>query len=60
LPASKKDSGPNDVNWTAGFAGALAISPSDASAYGAPRSGDLKTAELLGARMAEMAEKFGH
>lgn len=59
MPANKKDSGPNDVNWTAGFAGALAISPSDASAEEAPRNGDLKTAELLGARVAETAGKFG-
>ena len=59
MPANKKDSGPNDVNWTAGFAGALAISPSDASAEEAPRNGDLKTAELLGARVAKTARKFG-
>jgi NAD(P)H dehydrogenase (quinone) len=58
LPANKKDSGPGDVNWSAGFAGALAISPSDASAEEAPRSGDLKTAELLGARVAAMAGRF--
>lgn len=60
MPANKKDSGPADVNWTAGFAGALAISPSDASAEEAPREGDLKTAELLGKRVAEMAQKLGH
>lgn len=55
LPSNKKDNGPADVNWTAGFAGALAISPSDASADEAPRSGDLKTAELLGQRVADLA-----
>lgn len=49
LPANKKVSGPQDVNWTAGFAGALAISPSDASPDEAPRSGDLETAKLPGA-----------
>lgn len=58
LPANKKENGPADVNWTAGFAGALAVSPSDASAEEAPRSGDLKTAELLGQRVAELAGKF--
>lgn len=58
MPANKKESGPNDVNWSGGFAGALAISPSDASAEEAPRSGDLKTAELLGARVVEMANKL--
>lgn len=58
MPSNKKDSGPADVNWTGGFAGALAISPSDASAEEAPRNGDLKTAELLGQRVAELAERF--
>lgn len=59
LPSNKKENGPADINWSAGFAGALAISPSDASAEEAPRSGDLKTAELLGARVAGLAGKFG-
>lgn len=54
-PANKKDSGPADVNWTAGFAGALAVSPADASPEEAPRSGDLETAMLLGKRVAEFA-----
>lgn len=58
MPSNKKDSGPADVNWTGGFAGALAISPSDASAEEAPRNGDLQTAELLGQRVAELAERF--
>jgi NAD(P)H dehydrogenase (quinone) len=46
------------VNWTAGSAGALAISPSDASPDEAPRSGDLETARLLGERVAQFAVKF--
>lgn len=58
LPANKKAHGPDDINWTAGFAGAMAISPSDASPDEAPRSGDLKTAELLGQRVAETAERL--
>lgn len=58
LPANKKTSGPEDINWSGGFSGALAISPSDASADEAPRSGDLKTAELLGQRVAETAARF--
>ncbi len=58
MPANKKDSGPDDVNWSAGFAGALATSPSDASAEEAPRSGDLKTAELLGQRVVETTRRF--
>jgi NAD(P)H dehydrogenase (quinone) len=47
---------PADLNWTAGFAGALAISPSDASPEEAPQSGDLETAKLLGKRVAEFAK----
>lgn len=59
LPSNAKANGPDDVNWTAGFAGALAISPSDASADEAPRKGDLETARLLGKRVAEFAVKTG-
>ncbi|TYL43757.1 MULTISPECIES: flavodoxin family protein [Dickeya] len=58
LPANKKTSGPDDINWSGGFAGAMAISPSDASPEEAPRSGDLKTAELLGQRVSEIAARF--
>jgi NAD(P)H dehydrogenase (quinone) len=41
-----------------GFSGALAVSPSDASAEEAPRKGDLETARLLGVRVAELAKKL--
>lgn len=58
LPANKKDSGPADVNWTAGFGGALAVSPADASPDEAPRSGDLETAKRLGQRVAEFAGRL--
>lgn len=58
LPANHKDNGPDDINWTAGFAGALAISPSDASPQEAPRKGDLDTARLLGTRVAEFAARL--
>jgi len=58
MPANKKANGPADVNWTAGFAGALAISPSDASPDEAPTGGDLETARLLGARVAQFAVKL--
>jgi NAD(P)H dehydrogenase (quinone) len=57
LPANMKANVPADVNWTAGFAGALAVSPSDASPDEAPRSGDLETAKLLGRRVAELATR---
>ncbi len=58
MPANTKAHGPSDVNWTAGFGGALAVSPSDASADEAPRSGDLETARLLGVRVAELATRL--
>jgi NAD(P)H dehydrogenase (quinone) len=57
-PSNKKENGPSDVNWTGGYAGALAISPSDASADEAPRQGDLETARLLGERVAQFALKL--
>ena len=58
LPANTKESGPADLNWTAGFAGALAVSPADASPDEAPRSGDLATAKQLGKRVAEFAARL--
>ena len=58
MPANTKAHGPDDINWTAGFAGALAVSPSDASPEEAPRFGDLETAKLLGKRVAEVAAKL--
>ncbi|WP_294531950.1 flavodoxin family protein [uncultured Rhodoblastus sp.] len=58
MPSNAKAHGPNDVNWTAGFGGALAISPSDASPDEAPRKGDLETARLLGVRVAEVTKKL--
>ena len=57
-PALTKANGPNDVNWTAGAQGALAISPSDASPDEAPRAGDLETARLYGQRIAEVAARL--
>ncbi|MEM5431088.1 flavodoxin family protein [Cupriavidus oxalaticus] len=58
MPANRKENGPSDTNWTAGFAGALAVSPSDASPEEAPRIGDLKTAESLGQRVAQIAARL--
>jgi NAD(P)H dehydrogenase (quinone) len=58
MPSNTKANGPGDVNWTAGFGGALAVSPSDASPDEAPRSGDLETARLLGKRVAEVTAKL--
>jgi multimeric flavodoxin WrbA len=58
MPSNTKAHGPDDTNWTAGFGGALAVSPSDASPEEAPRKGDLETARLLGVRVAELAGKL--
>jgi multimeric flavodoxin WrbA len=58
MPSNAKAHGPDDTNWTAGFGGALAVSPSDASAEEAPRKGDLETARLLGVRVGEWAKKL--
>jgi NAD(P)H dehydrogenase (quinone) len=58
LPSNTKEHGPADVNWAAGFGGTIAVSPSDASPEEAPRAGDLKTARLLGRRVAEFAERI--
>jgi NAD(P)H dehydrogenase (quinone) len=58
LPSNKKEHDHKDTNWTGGFTGALAISPADASPDEAPRKGDLETARLYGARIAEMAAKL--
>ena len=58
LPSNTKAHGPDDVNWTAGFSGALAISPSDASPEEAPRKGDLETARVYGVRIAEAAQRW--
>ena len=53
MPANKKDSKRNDVNWLAGFTGAYAQSPSDASPEEGPLPGDLETARQFGQRVAD-------
>ena len=56
-PANKKASGRHDLNWLGGFGGALAQSPADASSDEAPGPGDLETARVFGARIAEHAAR---
>lgn len=58
MPANKKDSTPADINHLGAFSGLMAQSPADASAEEAPRSGDLATAKLYGARLAEAAQRW--
>ena len=58
MPANAKANGPDDAGWTGGMTGALAIAPSDASPEEGAAKGDMETAHLYGARIAEMAMKL--
>ena len=55
LPANSRAATRNDINYLAGFSGALAQSPSDGSPEEGPLPGDLETAKLFGARVAGLA-----
>lgn len=57
MPSNSKAATRNDVNYVASFSGAMATTPSDASAD-EMLPGDLETARLFGARVAEVAAKF--
>ena len=57
MPSNAKAAQRNDVNYVGSFAGAMAQSPSDSSP-GEMLPGDLETAKLFGARVAEIAAKF--
>ncbi|MFM7330259.1 MAG: flavodoxin family protein [Brachymonas sp.] len=57
MPSNSKAANRNDVNYVGSFAGAMAQSPSDASAAEMP-SGDLETARLFGERVAQTAKKL--
>lgn len=58
MPANTKAAQRNDVNWLGAFSGAMAQSPSDASPEEGPPPGDLETARLFGARVAETAARW--
>ena len=58
LPANKKASQRNDINYLAGFAGLISQAPADASPEEGPPAGDLETAQLFGKRIVEVANKF--
>jgi NAD(P)H dehydrogenase (quinone) len=58
MPANSKAATRNDVNWLGSFAGAMAQSPSDSSPEEGPPPGDLETARLFGARVAEIAARW--
>jgi len=57
MPSNSKAAQRNDVNYLASFSGAIAQSPSDSSPD-EMLPGDLETAKLFGARVAETAAKF--
>jgi len=57
MPSNSKAATRNDVNYVASFSGAMASTPSDASAD-EMLPGDLETARLFGARVAAVVAKF--
>lgn len=58
MPSNKKSSRRDDLNYVAGFSGALATTPSDASAAEMAQ-GDLDTARAFGQRVAAAAARLG-
>lgn len=60
--SSTVDGSPEELNRLAGFIGAMAQSPADASPDVAPAGSDLRTAAHLGRRVAEAAARWraGH
>ncbi len=59
MPSNSKAAQRNDLNYVGSYAGAMAQSPSDSSPD-EMLPGDLETAKLFGARVAEVAGKFGN
>ena len=58
MPSNTKASTRDDLNYVGGFTGLLAQSPADASAEEAPPRGDLETAKVFGARVAQTAARW--
>ncbi len=57
LPSNAKAAQRNDINYLGSYSGAIAQSPSDASA-GDMLPGDLETARAFGRRVAEVSARF--
>lgn len=57
MPSNSKAAQRNDINYVGSFAGAMAQSPSDAGAQDM-LPGDLETARLFGARVAEVTARL--
>jgi NAD(P)H dehydrogenase (quinone) len=58
LPSNSKAATRNDVNYLGSSAGAMSQSPSDSSPEEGPLPGDLETARLFGARVAQTALRW--
>jgi NAD(P)H dehydrogenase (quinone) len=57
MPSNAKASTRNDINYVGSFAGAMAVSPSDASVE-EMLPGDLETARLFGVRVSGVTQKY--
>lgn len=57
MPSNTKASGREDVNYLASFSGLMTSTPADAS-VDEMHPGDLKTSELFGRRVAEVARQY--
>ncbi|BAN24378.1 flavodoxin family protein [Caballeronia insecticola] len=58
MPSNTKAATRNDLNFVGGFTGLLTQSPADASPDEAPPPGDLETAKVYGARIAEVTARW--
>lgn len=58
MPANKLTSARTDINYLGAFSGLMAQSPADAGPDIAPPSGDLETARLFSARVAQAALRW--
>lgn len=58
LPANKKSSQRNDVNYLGGFTGVFGQSPADSTPDEGPLPGDLETGRQFGVRIAEAAKRW--
>ena len=58
MPSNTKAATRDDLNYVGGFTGLLAQSPADASPEEAPPRGDLETAKMFGARIAQVAARW--
>jgi NAD(P)H dehydrogenase (quinone) len=58
MPSNTKAATRNDLNYVGGFTGLLSQSPADASPEEAPPQGDLDTAKVFGARIAQVTARW--